>query len=52
MQMKEEWRYAAMECGGLFILPVGTVLMLELFVGNWDYIKHIPVRIARLHAQN
>ena len=49
MQMKEEWRSAAMECGGLFILPAGTVLMLELLVGNWDYIRHIPVCIAR-HA--
>ena len=50
--MKEEWRSAAMECGGLFIPPVGTVLMLELFVGNWDYIRHIPVCIARRHTQN
>ena len=49
MQMKEEWRSAAMECGEQLIMEDGTVLMLELFVGNWDYIRHIPVCIAR-HA--
>ena len=40
---KEEWKFAAMEYGGLFGLVAGTVLMLKLFARNWDCTKHTPV---------
>ena len=43
MQMKEEWRFAAMECGGLSGMQDGIVVMLLLPVGNLDCISHIQV---------
>ena len=42
--MKGEWRFAAMECGGLYMVGIGTVLMQSLFAGNLDYIK--PTRVC------
>ena len=41
--MKEEWRSAAMECGGLSGMEDGTVLMLLLLVGSLDCISHTLV---------
>ena len=41
--MKEEWRSAAMECGGLSGMEGGTVLMLLLLVGSLDCISHTLV---------
>ena len=43
MQMKGEWRFVAMEYGGLLTVEVGTVLMLQLFANNLDYTRCIPV---------
>ena len=34
IQEKEELKFAVMEFGGLFILKVGTVVVLQLLVGN------------------
>ena len=39
MQMKEEWRSAAMECGGLSGVEDGTVMMLLSFADNLDFIR-------------
>ena len=43
MQMKEEWRSAAMECGGLSIGQGGMVVMLPLLVGNLENITRTLV---------
>ena len=43
MQMKEEWRSAAMECGGLSGMEGGTVVMQLLPVGNLDFISPTQV---------
>ena len=42
-QMKEEWRSAVMDCGGLSGVEDGTVLMLLLLVGSLDCISHTLV---------
>ena len=33
---KEEWRYALMGFGELYVMIVGMSTMLEWFVGSWD----------------
>ena len=44
VQMKGEWSFAAMECGGLYMVgTIGTVLMLLLCAGNLDFIKPTQV---------
>ena len=44
--MKEELRFAAMECGGLFGVVDGTVVMLLLLVGNLECIR--PTQVCLL----
>ena len=41
--MKEEWRSAAMECGGPFMIQDGIVAMLLLLANSLDCISHIQV---------
>ena len=43
--MKEEWSFAAMECGGLYMMGIGIVMVLLLFAGNLDYISPTQVCI-------
>ena len=43
MQVKEEWRSAAMECGGLSGVEDGTATMLWWFADNLDSINHTQV---------
>jgi hypothetical protein len=43
IRMKEEWRSAAMECGGPFIVQGGIVVMLLSPVGSLESISHTLV---------
>ena len=43
MQTKEEWRSAAMECGGLSGMEGGIVVMLPLLVGSLENISRTLV---------
>ena len=43
MQMKEEWRSAATECGELSGMEGGIVVMQLLPVGNSDFISPTQV---------
>ena len=43
IQTKEEWRSAAMECGGPFMIQDGIVVMLLLLVNSLDSISPIHV---------
>ena len=50
MQMKEEWRFVAMECGGLYTVDSGIVLTLLLLASNFLYIK--PIQVCLLCVAN
>ena len=43
IQMKEEWRSAAMDYGGLSGVEDGTVMMLLSLVGSLESISHTLV---------
>ena len=43
MQVKEEWRFVAVDYGGLSMMVVGTVTMPLLLVDNLDSIRLIQV---------
>ena len=43
MQEKEEWRFVAVDYGGLSMMVVGTVTMPLLLVDNLDSIRPIQV---------
>ena len=43
MQMKEEWRFAVMECGGLSWMQDGIVVMLLSLAGSLESISHSQV---------
>ena len=36
MNMKEGWKYAAMECGEQFVVDSGTTMIHLYYVDNWD----------------
>ena len=46
MQMKEEWKSAAMECGELSLVQDGIAVMLLLLVGSVVYIS--PTQVCPL----
>ena len=41
--MREQLKFAVMECGELFMLQTGTAVMLLLSVDNWDFTNLIQV---------
>jgi hypothetical protein len=45
IQTKEEWRSAAMECGGPFTVQDGIVVMLLSLVDSLESISHTLVCI-------
>ena len=44
--MREEWRSVSLECGALCVMMVGVVLMLKLYVTNWDSITQVRERVC------
>ena len=37
LSVKDELRYATMECGGLYVIRDGLILMLLLYAGSWVF---------------